>query len=208
MESCNKLEVISVQSCPVLKDLGTPPASTREIQARGCMNLTSLKGLEGCAALTLVAIPTTAVDIRALKGLPTVTISFDINELGKPKVKDQLVTLPQPLIDAINALPAVGLQLKGPSGGWYGSRHFDLNELSLFKSVISLNFSEFDFHCKLEELAWLINMELLQSLIFYPRGNMSHILNGGVYDSATKVKALQLKICKEAKIKPPIHLIS
>lgn len=207
MQSCNKLEVISVQSCPVLKDLGTPPASTREIQARGCMNLTSLKGLDGCPALTLVAIPTTAVDIRALKGLPTVTISFDINELGKPKVKDQLVTLPQPLIDAINALSAVGLQLKGPSGSWYGSRHFDLNALSLLKSVIGMNFSEFDFHCKLEELAWLIPMENLQSLVFYPRGNMSHILNGGVYDSATKVKALLLKVCKEAKIKTPPHLI-
>jgi hypothetical protein len=207
MQSCNKLEVISVKSCPVLKDLGTPPASTREIHARGCMNLTSLKGLEGCPALTLVAIPTTALDIRALKDLPALTISFDINELGKPKIKDELVTLPQPLIDAINTLPAVSLQLKGPSGSWYGPRCFDLYAFSQLSRVISLNFSEFDFHCKLEELAWLVHMENLQSLIFYPRGNMSHILNGGVYDSATKVKALQLKICKEGKINPPKFLI-
>jgi hypothetical protein len=42
---------------------------------------------------------------------------------------------------------------------------------------------------------------------FFPRGNMSHILDGGVYDSATKVKTLLLKVCKEAKIKTPPHLI-
>lgn len=206
MQSCNKLEVISVQSCLALKDLGTPPVSTREIQARGCLNLTSLTGLEGCPALTLVAIPTTTVDIRALKGLSAVTVSFDIHELGKPKVKDQLITLPQAFIEAINELPAVSLQLKGPSGSWYGSRHFDLNALSRFKHVIGMNFSEFDFHCKPEELVWLVEMENLQNLVFYPRGNMSHILDGGVYDSKNKVKALQLKICKEAKIMPPSHL--
>lgn len=207
MQSCNKLEVISVQSCQALADLGSPPASIREIDARGCMNLTSLKGLEGCPALTLVAISTSMLDVRALKALPAITISFDINELGKPKVKGQLVSLPESLIKAINTLPVVRLQIKGPSGSWYGSRHFDLHVFNQFKSVISLNFSEFDFHCKLEELAWLVPMENLQSLVFYPRGNMSHILNGGVYDSATKVKALLLKVCKEAKIKTPPHLI-
>lgn len=35
---------------------------------------------------------------------------------------------------------------------------------------------------------------------------MSDILDGGVYDCAKKVKALQLRICTEAKIKPPAHL--
>lgn len=206
MQACNKLEVISVQSCPALKDLGTPPASIREIQARGCANLTSLQGLEDCPSLTLVAIPTSMLDMSALKGLQAVTISFDINELGKPKVKGQLVTLPKTLIEAVNTLTAVSLQLKGPSGSWYGSRDFDLNVISQFKSVIGLNFAEFDFHCKLEELGWLVPMENLKSIVFYPRGNMSHILDGGVYDSTSKVKALQQKICKEAKIKPPPHL--
>ncbi len=69
-----------------------------------------------------------------------------------------------------------------------------------------LNFDDFDFHCNLAELAWLVPMENLQSLLFYPRGNMSHVLDGGVYDSIKKVKDLQQKICKEAKIKPPAHL--
>lgn len=206
MEACKKLEVISVHSCPALKDLGTPPASLREIQARGCLNLTSLQGLEACPALTLVAIPTSVLDMRSLKGLPAVTISFDINELGKPKVKGELITLPESLIKAINALPAVHLQIKGPSGSWYGSRHFDLFVLNQFQKVISLNFAEFDFHCKLEELAWLVPMENLQSLVFYPRGNMSHILDGGVYDSMNKVRTLQKRICNEAKIKVPAHI--
>jgi hypothetical protein len=96
--------------------------------------------------------------------------------------------------------------LRGPSGSWHGSRYFDLFALSQFKTVTSLNFDEFDFHCNLGELAWLVPMENLQSLLFYPRGNMSHVLDGGVYDSIKKVKDLQQKICKEAKIKPPAHL--
>jgi hypothetical protein len=206
MQACHQLEVISVQSCPILKDLGTPPASVREIDARGCMNLTSLKGLEGCPGLALVAIPTSILDMRALKALPAITVSFDINELEKPKAKGQLVALPESLIQAINKLPAVRLQIKGPSGSWYGSRDVDLNVFTQFKSVISLSFTEFDFYCKLEELTWLVPMENLQSLIFYPRGNMSHVLNGGVFDSASKVKSLQLKVCKEAKINPPQHI--
>jgi hypothetical protein len=206
MQSCKKLEVISVQACPALQDLGTPPASVREIQARGCMKLTSLEGLQACHALAVAGIPTSVLDTHALKGLPSVMICFDVNELGKPKVKGQLVTLPVAFINAINALPAVSLMLKGPSGSWHGSRYFDLFALSQFKTLTAMNFDEFDFHCNLAELAWLVPMENLQSLVFYPRGNMSHVLDGGVYDSIKKVKALQQKICKEAKIKPPAHL--
>jgi hypothetical protein len=206
MQSCKKLEVISVQSCPALQDLGTLPASVREIQARGCMKLTSLKGLQGCHSLAVAGIPTSVVDTDALKSLPSVKIYFDVNELGKPKVKGQLVTLPVAFINAINSLTGVGLMLRGPSGSWHGSRYFDLFALSQFKTVTSLNFDEFDFHCNLGELAWLVPMENLQSLLFYPRGNMSHVLDGGVYDSIKKVKDLQQKICKEAKINPPAHL--
>jgi hypothetical protein len=170
------------------------------------MKLTSLEGLQACHALAVAGIPTSVVDTHALKGLPSVMICFDVNELGKPKVKGQLVTLPVAFINAINALPAVSLMLKGPSGSWHGSRYFDLFALSQFKTLTAMNFDEFDFHCNLAELAWLVPMENLQSLVFYPRGNMSHVLDGGVYDSIKKVKALQQKICKEAKIKPPAHL--
>jgi hypothetical protein len=153
-----------------------------------------------------VGIPLSITDATDLKGLPAITISFDVNELGKPKAKGQLVTLPASFVNAINALPAVSLQLKGPSGSWYGSRDFDLHAFSQFKTVTSMNFDGFDFHCKPEELTWLVAMQGLQSVVFYPRGNMSHSLNGGVYDSAKQVKALQLKACQAAKIKPPAHV--
>ena len=82
----------------------------------------------------------------------------------------------------------------------------DLHEFSQFKTVTTLGFDEFDFHCKLEELTWLVAMQGLRSVVFYPRGNMSHSLNGGVYDTAKQVKALQLKACQAAKIKPPAHV--
>jgi hypothetical protein len=200
------LEVISVENCPALTDLGQPPETVREVQARGCMKLTSLQGLQGCPELTLVAIPTSVVDASALKGLSSVTISFNVNELGKPSVKGQLVTLPAAFIGALNTLQAVKLQLQGPSGSWYGSRTFDLHAFSQLKTVTAMNFDEFDFHCQLEELTWLVAMQGLQSVVFYPRGNMSHSLNGGVYDSAKQVKALQLKACQAAKIKPPAHV--
>ena len=206
MQTCKKLELISVQDCPALTDLGQPPATVRAVQARGCSRLKSLKGLQGCTALEVVGIPLSITDATDLKGLSSVTISFDVNELGKPKAKGQLVTLPAAFIAAINALLAVKLQLKGPSGSWYGSRDFDLHAFSQFKTVTALNFDEFDFHCSLEELTWLVAMPGLQSVVFYPRGNMSHSLNGGVYDTAKQVKALQLKACQAAKITPPAHL--
>ena len=206
MQTCKKLELISVQDCPALTDLGQPPATVRGVQARGCSRLKTLKGLKGCPALEDVGIPLSITDATDLKGLSSVTISFDVNELGKPKAKGQLVTLPAAFIAAINALPAVKLQLKGPSGSWYGSHDFDLQSFSQFKTVTAMNFDEFDIYCKLEELTWLVAMQGLQSVVFYPRGNMSHSLNGGVYDTAKQVKALQLKACQAAKIKPPAHV--
>lgn len=206
MQACKKLEVISVQSCPELKDLGTPPVTVREIQARGCSKLTTLQGLQNCSALEVLGIPMSILDVKALEGRPAITLAFDVYELGKPKTKGQLVTIPKPFIEAINSLPAVMLRLKGPSGSWYGSKEFDLTVFGQFKTVQSLHFDEFDFSCSLEELTWLVQLQKLESLTFYPRGNMSHRLDGGVFDSPRKVKALQLKICQEAKISPPAYL--
>ncbi len=207
MQACNTLEIISVQSCPELTDLGTPPATVREIQARGCAKLTTLQGLQNCPALEVVGIPMSMLDVTALNGLPTITLAFDIYELGKPKAKGQLVTISKPFIEAINSLPAVKLRLKGPSGSWHGTKDFDLMVLGQFQTVQSLQFDEFDFSCSLEELTWLVQLQKLENLTFYPRGNMSHRLDGGVFDSPRKVKALQLKICQEAKIKPPSHVV-
>ena len=179
----------------------------REIQARGCAKLTTLQGLQNCPALEVVGIPMSMLDVTALKGLPTITLAFDIYELGKPKTKGQLVTISKPFIEAINSLPAVKLRLKGPSGSWHGTKDFDLMVLGQFQTVQSLQFDEFDFSCSLEELTWLVQLQKLENLTFYPRGNMSHRLDGGVFDSPRKVKALQLKICQEAKIKPPSHVV-
>ena len=207
MQGCKKLEIVSLQACPGLESLGTPPATLREVQARGCMKLTALEGLQACPALTVIAIPISLTDASAIKRLSSVTIRFDVNEAGKPKAKGQLVTLPAAFINAINALPNVKLQLKGPSGSWYGSREFDLHTFSRFKTVTAMNFDEFDFHCDLEELTWLVDMKGLQCVVFYPRGNMSHLLNGGVYDTPKQVKALQLSVCQAAKIQPPAHVV-
>lgn len=207
MQACKKLEIVSLQACPGLESLGTPPATLREVQARGCMKLTALEGLQACPALTVIAIPISLTDASAIKRLSSVTIRFDVNEAGKPKAKGQLVTLPAAFINAINALPNVKLQLKGPSGSWYGSREFDLHTFSRFKTVTAMNFDEFDFHCDLEELTWLVDMKGLQCVVFYPRGNMSHLLNGGVYDTPKQVKALQLSVCQAAKIQPPAHVV-
>jgi hypothetical protein len=110
-------------------------------------------------------------------------------------------------IDAINTLPSVKLELKGPSGSWYSQSHIDMTVFQQFKTLESLNFGDFDFSSKVEALTWLVNLQGLQSVVFYARGNMSHTLDGGVYDSPKKVKALQLRVCQEAKIKVPGHLV-
>ena len=89
----------------------------------------------------------------------------------------------------------------------HGSRDNDLMALGQFQTVQSLQFDEFDFSCSIAELTWLVQMQKLESLAFYSRGNMSHMLDGGIFDSPRKVKDLQLKICQEAKIGPPSHVV-
>jgi hypothetical protein len=59
----------------------------------------------------------------------------------------------------------------------------------------------------MEGLTWLVPIENLEGLWFYPRGSLSYTLGSSIYDSARKIKALQLKICQEAKITPPAHLL-
>lgn len=206
MQACSKLEIISAEGCTALADLGSPPASLRELHARGCRSLGALRGLEGCSQLQLAAIPLSVTDASALQSLPSIAIGIDLNELPKPQKKDELQVLHASLIDAINALPCVRLLVKGPTGSWYSERKVDLTVFQQFKTLESLSFAEFDFSCKVEEMTWLVGLQGLKSVVFAPRGNMSHTLDGGVHDTAKKVKALQLRICKEAKIHPPSHL--
>lgn len=208
MDACQKLEHLSVKSCPALIELGSPPSSVREIVAQGCTKLTSLKGLENCTQLANLALPTTIVDVSSIKHRNVIQIYLDLFELGNPKVKGQLASLPSALIEAINTLPSVSLKIKGPTGSWHSARSIDLFMFSQFKTVTSINFDEMDFHCTIEELGWLVQLEHLQSLVFYPRGSMSHTLNGGIYDTPRKVKTLQIKICEIAKINPPKYLLS
>ncbi len=208
MQDCESLEVISVESCTALASLGRPPATLREVHARGARSLTSLQGLQGCPQLQVVGIPLSITDAGALKSVPGLVIRIDLNELGKPAKKGELQVLHASLIEAVNTLPSVKLDVKGSSGSWYGERVIDLTVFRQFRTLETLSFSEFDFHCKIEEMTWLVAIEGLQGVVFAPRGNMSHILDGGVHDSARKVKALQLRICQEAKIKPPAHLAS
>jgi hypothetical protein len=81
-----------------------------------------------------------------------------------------------------------------------------LSEFSKFKNLRTLSFVDYDISCDIAGLAWLVQIPNLQSLWFYPRGHMSYKLGSSVYDSARKVRALQLKICQDAKVAPPAHL--
>jgi hypothetical protein len=145
-------------------------------------------------------------DASGLKHLAPITINLDFNELGEPAKEGELLEIPKTLIQALNALDRVHLDLKGPSGSWHRKQTIDMTGFAEFKSLESLSFRGFDFRCTIKQMTWLIGLQGLQSVVFAPRGNMSHILDGGVYDSAKKVKALQLRICTEAQIEPPAHL--
>lgn len=208
MQTSQALSVISVENCEALSDLGTPPASLRELNARGCKQLTAVKGLQGCPQLQVVGLPVSITDVSGLKHLASITIRCNFNELGEPAKKGDLLEIPKTLIQALNTLDRVHLDLKGPSGSWYSKQTIDMTGFAQFKSLENLSFSDFDFSCKIEEMTWLVGLQGLQSVVFAARGNMSHNLDGGVYDSAKKVKSLQLRICQEAKIKPPAYLAS
>jgi Leucine-rich repeat (LRR) protein len=197
---------LTLENCEALSDLGTPPASLRELHARGCKQLTAVKGLQSCPQLQVVGLPMSITDASGLKHLAPITINLDFNELGEPAKEGELLEIPKTLIQALNALDRVHLDLKGPSGSWHRKQTIDMTGFAEFKSLESLSFRGFDFRCTIKQMTWLIGLQGLQSVVFAPRGNMSHILDGGVYDSAKKVKALQLRICTEAQIEPPAHL--
>lgn len=206
MQACQSLEVVSAEDCETLSDLGTPPVSLLELHARGCGKLTALRGLQACPRLQVVGLPLSITDASGLKHLATIKINCNLNELRRPAKKGDSLEPPNALIQTLNNLSRVHLDLEGPMGTWHSDHVIDMTTFQKFTSLESLSFSEFDFRCKIEEMTWLVGLEGLQSVIFAPRGNMSHILDGGVYDSPRKVKALQLRICAEAKITPPAHL--
>ena len=207
MENCKSLEKISVKDCKSLSDLGMPPSGVKNVIALGCDQLQSLKGLESCKSLEFVSVPLSIKDTSALKGLSEVTLAINVNEVITEKNKGKSpATLPKAFIAAVNQLKSVNLQVQGPSGSWYSESVFDLSEFSKLKNLRTLSFVDYDISCDVAGLAWLVQIPNLQGLWFYPRGHMSYKLGSSVYDSARKVRALQLKICQEAKVAPPAHL--
>jgi hypothetical protein len=85
-----------------------------------------LVSLQACPQLQTAGIPLSITDASALQALASVTIRIDLNELGLPAKKGDLMALHTAFINAINTLPSVKLELKGPSGSWYSQSHIDM----------------------------------------------------------------------------------
>jgi len=208
ISECQVLEVISVLKCKSLIELGDLPKNVKKVVANSCSQLKSLEGLQHCESIEFVGVPLSITDASALIHRPHVTI--DINVIEAIPEKDdgkEPATLPKALLKTLNLLPSISLQATGPSGSWYSKSTFDLASFNQFKNLRTLSFADFDISSKIDGLTWLVPIENLEGLWFYPRGNLSYTLGSSIYDNARKVKALQLKICQEAKIPPPAHLL-
>ncbi|MBU3617260.1 hypothetical protein [Polynucleobacter sp. JS-Polo-80-F4] len=208
IKDCNELELISILKCKSLVELGDLPKNVKKVIANSCSQLKSLEGLQHCDSIEFVGVPLSITNASALIHIPNLTI--DINVLEVIPEKDdgkQPATLPKALLKTLNLLPSINLQATGPSGSWYAKSTFDLASFNQFKNLRTLSFVEFNISSKMEGLTWLVPIENLEGLWFYPRGSLSYTLGSSIYDSARKIKALQLKICQEAKITPPAHLL-
>jgi internalin A len=207
MEGCLSLEKISAKGCKSLSNLGILPSVLKNIIVLGCDQLQSLKGLESCKALEVVSVPLSIKDASGLAGHEEITLAINVHEVIDDKNKNKtLATLPQTFISAVNELKSINLQVRGPSGIWSSESSFDLSGFNKFKNLRTLSFLEYDFSCAVSALVWLVQIPDLQSVWFYPRGSMSHRLGSSIYDTPNKVRALQLRICQEAKVAPPAHL--
>jgi len=208
IEDCVALEEISALNCKSLIKLGKLPINVKKLLVNSCSQLKSLDGLQSCNFLDFIGIPLSVTDAGALTHLSHVTVDINVLEI-MPEKKDgkELSTLPKALIKTLNLLQSMSLQAKGPSGSWYSQSSFDFASFNQFKNLRTLSFAEFDISSKIEGLTWLIPIKNLEGLWFSARGNLSFTLGSSIYDSARKVRALQLKICQEAKIAPPAHLL-
>jgi hypothetical protein len=83
----------------------------------------------------------------------------------------------------------------------------NLSIFNQFPHIESLNFVGFNFNCDIADLAWLVPMQGLKELRFQPYGYIASELGTSVYDSPGKVRKFQVRICSEAKIPLPAHLI-
>ena len=208
IEDCLALEEISTLNCKSLIKLGKLPKNVKKLLANSCNQLKSLDGLQSCNFLDFVGIPLSVTDASALTHLSHITVNINVLEI-MPEKKDskELSTLPKALIKTLNLLQSMSLQAKGPSGSWYSQSSFDFASFNQFINLQTLSFAELDIRSKIEGLTWLIPIKNLEGLWFSARGNLSFTLGSSIYDSARKVRALQLKICQEAKIAPPAHLL-
>lgn len=208
IENCQALEEISALNCKALIKLGRLPRNVKKLIANSCSQLKSLDGLESCGSLEFIGIPLSVTDAGALSNLSHITVNINVTEImPEKKESKELITLPKMLIKTLNTLQSMSLQAKGPSSSWYSQSTFDFASFNQFKNLRTLSFAEFDISSKIEGLSWLIPIEKLEGLWFSSRGNLSYTLGSSIYDSSKKVRALQLKICQEAKIVPPTHLL-
>ncbi|MBU3580468.1 hypothetical protein ICN19_00390 [Polynucleobacter sp. AP-Capit-er-40B-B4] len=205
------LESISAEGCSALTDLGEPPATLKKVIANYCTQLNTLKGLPPCSMLEFIGMPLSITDISAIINIPQITIDINLHEIilekNNPKTS---ATLPKAFKEALNKLKSINLQIKGPSSYWGNKTEsiFDLASINQLRNLHTLSLREYDINCSFDSLVWLVPIQNLQGLWFYPRGNLSYKLGSSIYDSPGKVRELQLRICQEAKLPPPPHLLA
>jgi len=220
------LEELDISQNSLLVDLGQLPASLGQLNITACNTLSSLKGIEGCAAL--IKLNANQCDqLTSLKGLQHCTqleelhISMRVNDhvaltgLKNTQIHiaipDDFSVFPDEWLASINKLQDSELHLARNShlfGASTEKTKFDYNHLSLLQNVKTLNFEKWDFQLNYDEMGWLLKMPNLQSLRFTPRGRMAHRIGSGVYDDINKLRKLQKTICTEGGFTRPAFLIA
>lgn len=175
------LEVLTLVNCGITR-LGKLPSTLEgSLNLVSCPRLLTLEGIEQCTSLSEITIRPSVVDLQALAELPDLWISIDFT--GSER------RLPDPLIDALAALPQCRLRITD-SDAWSSFEIKNPEALARITHLQALDLSS----CELDDIQLVMVLAELELLRVRPRSDLSKKLGGCTFDTPGEVAKLKLQM--------------
>jgi Leucine-rich repeat (LRR) protein len=175
------LEVLTLENCGISR-LGKLPSTLGGfLNLVHCPRLLTLEGIEQCTSLSEITIRPSVVDLQALAELPDLWISIDFT--------GSECRLPDPLIDALAALPQCRLRI-GDGNAWSSVHIRNPDALARITHLQALDLSS----CELDDIQLVMGLAELELLRVRPRSDLSKKLGGCTFDTPGEVAKLKLQL--------------
>jgi len=175
------LEVLTLENCGITRLGKLPSTLGGSLNLVHCPRLLTLEGIEQCTGLSEITIRPSVVDLQALAELPDLWISIDFT--GSER------RLPDPLIDALAALPQCRLRI-GDNNAWSSVQIKNPDALARITHLQALDLST----CELDDIQLVMGLAELELLKVRPRSDLSKKLGGCSFHTPGDVAKLKLQL--------------